>query len=168
MTKQILALDLGSYSAFAWTDLDGGRWVDSIKFNAGRETTALTLGRLKMERPEILGLFLLELQRRLASHKSIGKPFDAVVYERPFARGQAATRLLWGMAGIIEALAHDYGAAVLDPTPSEIKKWAATCGGADKDAMILAANFLGYDGDNEHEADAWCLLHYAIADLEFS
>jgi hypothetical protein len=32
--------------------------------------------------------------------------------------------------------------------------------------MIKAAQKFGYAGGNEHEADAVCLLHYAIANLE--
>ena len=32
---------------------------------------------------------------------------DLIIYERPFARGQHATRSLWGIAGIIDAMARD-------------------------------------------------------------
>lgn len=85
---------------------------------------------------------------------------DAVVYERPFARGMDATRALWGLAGLLEAVFGDY-CAVLDVTPAEIKKHAAGDAKADKEAMQLAAYLTGYFGDNEHEADAWCLLRMA-------
>lgn len=89
--------------------------------------------------------------------------YDLVVYERPFARGQAATRFLWGMAGILEAAAAPY-CAVSDVTPAEIKRWATGHGNATKESMMLAAALsLGYGGDNEHEADAYCLLKYAEA-----
>jgi Holliday junction resolvasome RuvABC endonuclease subunit len=91
---------------------------------------------------------------------------ELIVYEQPFARGAAATRCLWGIAGIIEALAHNAGAACLCITPSEIKKWATGAGTADKDAMTLAAHCMGYAGENEHEADAWCLLKFAEATIE--
>lgn len=91
---------------------------------------------------------------------------DLVIYERPFARGADATRCLWGIAGLIEACAHNAGAAVLDASPSEIKNWATGQGSGSKANMMDAAKNLGYSGDNEHEADAWCLLHYAIATCE--
>lgn len=85
---------------------------------------------------------------------------DLVVYERPFARGQAATRSLWGLAGAIEMAAYDAGIPCLDIDPSTIKKWATGSGKADKEAMLRAARGMGYKGTNEHEADAYCLLHF--------
>lgn len=91
--------------------------------------------------------------------------YDFVVYERPFARGQAATRMLWGMAGIIESVCGEH-CGILDFTPAEIKKWATGYGNASKDAMGLAAAVrLGYTGNNEHEADAYCLLKFSEANL---
>lgn len=86
---------------------------------------------------------------------------DAVVYERPFARGMHATRSLWGLAGLLEALAERDGVPCIDITPKEIKKHATGGGDASKADMILCASLSGYPGDNEHEADAWCLLRMA-------
>lgn len=88
---------------------------------------------------------------------------DLVIYERPFARGADATRSLWGLAGVIEALATHYGWPVTDQVPKPIKKWATGNHAASKDDMIAAANRLGYIVANEHEADAACLLEYAKA-----
>lgn len=88
-------------------------------------------------------------------------PLDLVVYERPFARGQAATRALWGLAGLLEGCAGAWELPCIDYTPSEIKKHAMGTGKAEKDDMILAASLTGYMGENEHEADAWCLLRLA-------
>lgn len=88
---------------------------------------------------------------------------DLVVMERPFARGLDATRSLWGTAGIIEAQATLFGWPVTDAVPLTIKKWAAGSSKASKDDMITAAHILGYVGNNEHEADAFCLLKYAEA-----
>ncbi len=89
--------------------------------------------------------------------------FDAVFYERPFARGQHATRALWGYAGVLEAMATCFQIAIIEATPKEIKKFATGNGKAEKPDMILAAQVMGYDGDNEHEADAFCGLRYAEA-----
>jgi Holliday junction resolvasome RuvABC endonuclease subunit len=86
---------------------------------------------------------------------------DAVVYERPFARGRDATRSLWGLAGIIEAAATRAGMAVLDVENQTLKKFATGNRKASKEQMIEAAQLMGYTGNNEHEADAWCLLQYA-------
>lgn len=43
-----------------------------------------------------------------------------------------------------------------------IKRSAAGKGNANKDAMIEAAKRLGHSTSNDNEADAICLLHYAM------
>ena len=91
---------------------------------------------------------------------------DLVVYETPFARGRDATRCGWGSAGVIEAAASLAGLPVLDVAVATIKKFATGSGNAPKEAMIYAATMLGYEGANEHEADAWCLLKYAEQNAE--
>ncbi|MDR3562030.1 MAG: hypothetical protein P4N59_11430 [Negativicutes bacterium] len=90
---------------------------------------------------------------------------DTAIYERPFARGQDATRCLWGIAGILEAVATSKGCTVLEVLPSTIKKWATGSGKADKEVMTAAAVRLGYYGQNEHEADAYCLYQYGRANI---
>lgn len=101
-----------------------------------------------------------------------GMVVDCVVYERPFARGQHATRSLWGQAGCLEAAAHGRGFPVLDVSPSEIKKFATGKGSASKDEMTAAAgSILAGLGQvlvappREHEADAICGLFYALANV---
>jgi Holliday junction resolvasome RuvABC endonuclease subunit len=91
---------------------------------------------------------------------------DAVVYETPLTRGQAATRILWGIAALLEAAATTAKLPVIDVAVPTIKKFATGHGMASKDEMLAATRKFGYTGDNEHEADAVCLLHYAIANLE--
>lgn len=154
---KILAFDLGSTWACAHNmplgdDPPGTCYAHHKDLNPDRAKV-----KLRRERPEVLGRFL----------DTVGqvRSYDVVVFERPFARGQAATRLLWGMAGVLEAVAHRDGAAILDMTPGEIKLWAYGKGNAEKADMLEAAGILGYRGDNEHEADAWCLLKFAEATL---
>lgn len=91
---------------------------------------------------------------------------DVVIYETPFARGRDATRSLWGMAGVLEAEATKMGLPVVDAAVATIKKFATGHGHSPKDGMIEAARKLGYVGSDEHEADAYCLLKYAEANLE--
>ena len=90
---------------------------------------------------------------------------ECVIYERPFARGEHATRALWGLAGILEAVAMKYGFTALDVPPLSIKKWITGNAHAGKELMMIRAKELGYIGDNEHEADAFCLLKYAEANV---
>ncbi len=124
-----------------------------------------TFEGLRSERAGATLLFLHRLFREIKADKAL-QLADAVVYEQPFARGEAATRALWGIAGLIEATATNAGFGIVSVTPGEIKKFAVGKGRAEKTEMIEAAQMLGYTGDNEHEADAWCLLHYAEVNLE--
>lgn len=86
-------------------------------------------------------------------------PYELISFERPFVRGQAATRMLWGIAGVIEALAYKHGCKVYDATPAEIKYASTGNGHASKEQMIEAAVKYGYGALNDHEADALHLYH---------
>lgn len=120
------------------------------------------------------------LAKRAKEMRDAGITFDVCHYDRPFARGYDATRCLWGLAGIIEAVFG--GAAVLlDSTPQSVKSFALDKIGRkptrskgkmkksqreaaakqEKLWMIEAAQSMGYEGDNEHEADSFCGLKYA-------
>lgn len=149
---RIAAFDLGANIAVAHNGFgpDCPR-VSSAVFKGDRVTRA--------------GATLLWLWEFFATAEAQFGGFDAVLYERPFARGKDATRCLWGIAGLVEAVGTAAGAAVTDATPSEIKKFTTGDGSADKDAMTFSAMMTGYLGDNEHEADAWCALRFAEATL---
>ena len=145
---RIIAFDLGKNMAWAHNVLDG-----------------LTAHHYTFEgdRPCRFG----KIQPWL--HTCIGEcpvKLDAVIYETPFARGRDATRSLWGIAALIEAEASRCGVPVVDAAVPTIKKFATGSGRASKEEMIAAAKKFGYKGDNEHEADAVCLLKYAEANLE--
>jgi hypothetical protein len=106
---------------------------------------------------------LAALQLHLEHYfSSLPEALDVAFYERPFARGLAATRSGWAIAGLIEAMATNYQCAILDEKPSTLKLFATGRGHAEKDEMILFAQMDGYPGDNEHEADAWLGHKYAM------
>lgn len=141
---KVLALDIGRIIGYAWNGpgvIVSGHWV------LGPE------GPLAW--PERAGTLLRKLTDLVIN---VGP--DVVVFEMPFVRGKHATRNLLGLAGIIAAVAHTECVTVTDVDVSSIKKFACGFGNASKDDMILAAQGLGYVGDNEHEADAYCLLRY--------
>ena len=142
----ILTFDLGSHMAVA-NNLWGFPQVEAATFDGNRQDRAAAT---------------LEWLQEMA--RASGAILDAVVYERPFARGMHATRSLWGIAGLIEAVFAPI-CAVVDITPGQIKEWATGNGKASKEDMIARAQALGYNGSDEHEADAWVLLHYAEANL---
>jgi len=152
MTR-IIAFDLGQHLAIA---------------AAGCATVCYDLNP-KSSRPHRLAEALSRITDFLDAlqyHGTDGGPWVAV-YERPFARGQAATRALWGYAAIIEAACAHHGVAVLDTTPGQIKQWATGRGDASKELMIARSSELGYFGLNEHEADAVLLMHMAEDQIMF-
>lgn len=120
------------------------------------------------------------LARRAKEMKEAGVVFNLCHYERPFSRGFDATRCGWGLAGMIEAV-FGGNCVVLDSTPQSIKSFALDKIGrvpsrsktkmkaCDREAaarqeklwMIEAAQVMGYEGENEHEADSYCGLKYA-------
>lgn len=144
---KIAAFDLGSNMAVAYRDWSGEIVTEFKHFKGTR-----------VERARATLIWLQEIFE--------GSDFDAFVYERPFVRGQDATRSLWGIAGLIEAVSR---CPALDYSPGEIKKWATGKGNAGKGGegqpagMIEFAREAGYVGDNEHEADAYNLLRFAEA-----
>jgi len=106
-----------------------------------------------------------------------GEPFDVVAYETPFNRGLDATRCGWGLAGIIEALATEYGAAVVDVRNTDLKQWAGVKVGRgakganeskfdmNKSPMIAKAEeftLWSWTNLNDHVADAIVLYHYVL------
>lgn len=109
------------------------------------------------------------------------QPFDVVAYETPFNRGPDATRCGWGLAGIIEAIATEYGAAVVDIPNTTLKSWAGIHIGRgakganeskfdiNKAPMIIKAEELTlweFPDLNEHQADAIVLWHYVHEKME--
>ncbi len=144
---KIIAFDLGKHFAWAWRYANGSVAVGHFELDGIRSHR---LGQFAKLLPPIFG-----------PHH-----FKVAVYETPFARGRDATRVLWGMAGIIEACATNANVAVLDVATPTIKKFTAGHGRAPKAWMINAAYKYGYRGKNEHEADAVCLLAYAEANVE--
>lgn len=146
---KLIHFDIGSNMALAHNGMgDDAIIVESKTFAGNRQERAAATLRW--------------LLKRFKEMKAEGVEFDAVHYERPFARGQAATRSLWGVAGVLEAAAAISGWPTLDSTPVEIKKFATGNAKASKEDMISAARKVGYRGHNEHEADAYLGLRYAI------
>lgn len=146
---KILAIDPGTYET-------GVSWGE-------RPITWWMSGR----REERLQEFMANLDATLREAEETSEPYGLVAYERPFARGRDATRCLWGLAGIIEAMAEHHGAAVVDIPNQTLKAWATQAGlKRDKAPMIAAMEKLtGYSDLNEHEADAACIFEYVTATM---
>lgn len=145
---KIIHFDIGSHMALAHNGM-------------GDDVIVVEHKEFKGNRQERAAATLRWLLKRFKEMKAEGIEFDVVHYERPFARGQAPTRCLWGLAGVLEAAATINGWPTLDSTPVEIKKFAGKAK-ASKEDMIDFARKLGYHSANEHEADAYLGLKYAL------
>ena len=94
-----------------------------------------------------------------------GNPeISTVIYEVPFCRGTHATRLLIGMAGLVEAITPP-GIQVLEVRPTQVKKFATGSGKATKEQMIETANkFINRPMRvTDNEADAIHILRMGFA-----
>lgn len=148
---KLLAIDPGSYHAGFYD----GHQAQTCHFK----------GTL----PQRLGLFHYELDFRL--NTLAPKVPDVIAFEESFMRGIAATKALYGQAGIIMALAERHGCAVLPIKITDWKKWAklqvGTVKSDDKQPTIeLAQTLTGLRDLNEHEADAIIIWHYVMAKAE--
>jgi crossover junction endodeoxyribonuclease RuvC len=92
-----------------------------------------------------------------------------VVIEGPAfgAKGRAVFDIA-GMRGVITHSLWMDGMPYVEVPPSVLKKYVTGKGNANKDAMIAAAiRSLGFEGFDNNEADAWCLLHMASQHYDY-
>ena len=114
----ILALDLGTKTGWA-TDIESG---------------------VEVFHEETLGGKLARFMYWFGHPTPFIFPYHTlVVYEQPHFRGGPATRLLLGMAGIVEATCAEYGIRCESIHSATLKKWATGNGRASKDEMRGAA-----------------------------
>lgn len=145
MTPVVLALDLGACTGWAtnaFRQLSGG----TVHFG-GDLTERLVAFRHWLE----------------AKNRTCG-PFTVVVYELPIVRGRAATKSLFGMQGVVRAVAGEY-AGILDVNTQTLKKWAGR-GDGEKAGTIARCEALGIVPWDDNHADAVCLLHYTLEKME--
>lgn len=93
--------------------------------------------------------------------------FDTIVYEGAagFMRGKAAVEVSHKLRGVIELFAGVHGCRLVMIEPNDLKQFALGKRSGGKDEMVQAANRLGYEGDNDDEADSyliakWYIKHY--------
>ena len=169
--KNIMTLDLGRFTGFCLGDTEDGisdyftyDLQKGCKYNPGYMWKGHK--EFNKTRQEKMNAFKWTLDWWIDKHKP-----KVIIYERPFVRGDAATRTLWGFAGIVES----FGIETYDVAVSSIKKHATGKGTAEKEDMVKAAERiikeqmftynLKRDEDydlTDHEADAICLFDYFI------
>lgn len=91
---------------------------------------------------------------------------DVIVCEKPNVYGAGkfssfhAMRVMFGMYGIVQAVAGGYGKPLISVSATTIKKFWAMDGRADKNKMILHAANRGYSLKDHNECDAIALYTY--------
>lgn len=151
--RSILALDCATLTGWAVGRLNGDGWklVESgiVSFDTRRgESPGLRFMRFRS--------WLVEMWR-------IAGPFDLAIFEQAHHRGGAATELCVGMTTRVSEFAAEHGIEHASVHTGTLKKAIAGSGAADKPTMIRRAiEIWGKHPTDHNEADALCLLRYAI------
>lgn len=98
---------------------------------------------------------------RLLNHA----PADLIVYEQAHHRGGAATHVAHALIGEVESVTTERNIEVTNRHSKEIKKHATGKGGANKDAMLVAAQEKWPNVEDHNEADALWLLDLIQSEL---
>jgi Holliday junction resolvasome RuvABC endonuclease subunit len=105
----------------------------------------------------------LRFKRWLSEIKYSVDGIDAVYFEEVRKHmGVDAAHAYGGFMAHLTAWCEHYQIPYQGVPVGTIKKSATGKGNANKDAMIAAAKSLGYKPADDNEADAICLLHYAM------
>lgn len=118
---------------------------------------------------------LAALMDQLTKFFAQNGPYDFVVYEEQFVRGGPATKALYGVVGIIEAVSAYAGAGVMPLPQGTLRKWAAQqmkeLKGKElyeKLAVARDPRLLQLPGVTEHVFDAACVYHFISDNGEFN
>jgi crossover junction endodeoxyribonuclease RuvC len=145
--KEILALDLGTTTGFAF----GG---DGI--------TVIGTWSLKGSRYEGGGSRFLRFRQHLEETYAAGTPGRVFFEEVRRHIGTDAAHVYGGLLAILTAFCEEKGIPYEGVPVGTIKKFWTGKGNAKKDAMIEEARNRGFSVDNDNEADALALLHWAM------
>jgi crossover junction endodeoxyribonuclease RuvC len=147
----VLALDLATKTG--WALRENGRT------ESGVET-------FDVKPHESKGMRFIHFNRWL---HDIGARADLIIYEEPINRGhatQAPQKISTGFSTRIEEYCAERGIECSGVYPSTLKKWTTGRGNAKKPEMLEAVERrFGRRVDDDNEADAVALLHYALAEI---
>lgn len=142
----ILALDIATKTGWK-TATSSGTW--NLKPNRG-ESEGMRVVRFKSKVREMIELEGITL----------------IAYERVAGMHKSSIMVASEMVGVLKDLCIEKDIALACYSASEIKKFATGKGNANKKAMVDAAIALGYDPEDDNEADAIHL--YLMAEKEIN
>lgn len=124
--------------------------------------TASGVWDFKLQRDESKGMRLIRFRAKLVEICKAEK-IDVVCFERVAGAHQNAVIIAAELVGILKAFCEDKKIEYRAFSASEIKRHATGKGNANKLKMIAAAKEkLGYEGDEDNEADALWIYDLAI------
>jgi Holliday junction resolvasome RuvABC endonuclease subunit len=147
----VLALDLGTCTG----------WATNVH---GRDESGVQTFDVK--RGESPGMRYVRFNAWLGQWAPDGWRPDLIVYEQTHNRGGAATEVAAGFATRVQEFCARHGIEHSAVHSATLKKFATGRGNAKKPEMIEAARVrFGYQGEDDDEADALALLHFARVEL---
>lgn len=143
---KILALDIATKTGWK-TKTSSGVW--DLKPNRG-ESEGMRVVRFKSKVRELIQIEGIEI----------------VSYERPAGMHKSSIMVASEMVGVLKDLCIEMGIELASYSASEIKKSATGKGNAKKEQMIARAKELGYNPQDDNEADAIHL--YLLTDKDIN
>jgi len=121
---------------------------------------------LTPKRDESIGMRLIRLRSKL-NEVLTSENINLVVFERPGGQHKNAIIVQSEIQGQIKVVCEDFKIEYRAYSSQEIKKYATGKGNSGKPAMIKAAqDKLGYQGENDNEADALWILELAKSEYK--
>jgi len=136
-----------------------------IATNTGWKTaTASGVWNLKPNRGESEGMRVVRFKSKVKEMIEM-EGITLVAYERPAGIHKGSIMVASEMIGVLKDLCIGINIDLACYSASEIKKFATGKGNANKEAMIKAAIALGFNPQDDNEADAIHLYNLTMKDL---
>lgn len=142
---RILALDLGRKTGWA-TNMDG-------RIESGVRIFDLVRGESKGMLYHLFNQFLIRFKP---------EDVDMIVYEQTHQRGGAATEQAAGYATRVQEYCAINGIDCSNVHTGTLKKFWIGSGKASKEEMMAEAKRRGFEPEDDNEADALAVLHWAM------
>jgi Holliday junction resolvasome RuvABC endonuclease subunit len=128
--------------------------------------TASGVWKLAPKKDESKGMRLIRFKAKLKEICEM-EEIKLIVFEMPAIAGKFPNFVGMEMMGVLKLFCEENGINHTGYPPKRLKKEVTGNGNASKNDMIeYCKNHYGIDPETDDEADAVCLYHYAIKDLQ--
>lgn len=136
-----------------------------IATNTGWKTaTTSGVWNLKPNRGESEGMRVVRFKSKVRELITL-EGITLISYERPAGFHKSSIMVASEMVGVLKDLCIEMGVELACYSASQIKAFATGKGNANKDAMIAAARNLGFNPQDDNEADAIHLYNLTCKDI---